>query len=222
MEVAVTHSTLAIGPSHLQEKKVKLRLWVTLVFVALSVTPSSFGLIAYTTGTATCNGSNVSLNYNNSFIVDVLSVSGASVGSVTCQGGAAIYALSGSQFTITFGAPIIGSDVTSYSTIGQFGSYPQNGLTNYQGHFNFVDVTTGQTFYNNYIGVSTNSTSETGLFSLANSNTQIVFDPPGSELVIWANPADIPSPSKNTPEPDALLLLSSGIGALAIRRRSAK
>ena len=94
--------------------------------VVLLFAPLSFGLIPVSTGTAVCNGSNVSLDYTSlfnssgtviNFTIDVLSISGATIDSVTCSGGAAIYALSGSQFTVTFGPPIIGTDTTTYTNV---------------------------------------------------------------------------------------------------------
>ena len=125
------------------------------VVVVLLFVPLSFGLIPANTGIAVCNGSNVSLDYtsffNSSgmvipFTVDVLSVSGATINSVTCTNGDAIYVLSGSPFTVTFGTPIIGSDSTAYTNVGSTLSFSAGGLTNYQAIFTFTDNTSGVTF----------------------------------------------------------------------------
>ena len=106
----------------------KSQLWLSVAVVVLFV-PLSFGLIPDNTGIAVCNGSNVSLDYtsffNSSgmvipFTVDVLSVSGATIDSVTCNNGVALYVLSGPAFTVTFGTPIIGSDSSAYT--GVFGT----------------------------------------------------------------------------------------------------
>ena len=149
------------------------------VAVVLLFVPLSFATIPANTGIAVCNGSNVSLDYtsffNSSgmvipFTVDVVSVSGATINSVTCNNGVALYVLSGSAFTVTFGTPIIGSDSSAYT--GVFGtiSFSGGGLTNYQSIFTFTDNTSGVTFGppgGSVIAVATNSTSVNGNFALS-------------------------------------------------------
>jgi hypothetical protein len=134
--------------------------------VVLLFVPLSFGLIPIATGTAVCNGSSVSLDYisffNSSgnvipFTIDVLSISGATINFVTCTNGDAIYVLSGSPFTVTFGTPIIGSDSTAYTNVGSTLSFSAGGLTNYQAIFTFTDNTSGVTFGPALIAVATDS-----------------------------------------------------------------
>jgi len=185
--------------------------------------PFSFGLIPVSTGTAVCNGSNVSLDYTSlfnssgtviSFTIDVLSISGATIDSVTCGGGDAIYALSGSQFTVTFGPPIIGTDTTTYTNVFGTISFPSGGLTNYQSIFRFTDSTSGITFGppgGNLLAVATNSTSVNGNFALSSNN--ITFDPPSTELFIYADPANQPS---GVPEPGTWVLVSTALGGMAV------
>ena len=188
--------------------------------------PFSFGLIPVSTGTAVCNGSNVSLDYTSlfnssgtviNFTIDVLSISGARIDSVTCSGGDAIYALSGSQFTVTFGPPIIGTDTTTYTNVFGTISFPSGGLTNYQSIFRFTDSTSGITFGppgGNLLAVATNSTSVNGNFALSSNN--ITFDPPSTELFIYADPANQPS---GVPEPGTWVLVSTALGGMAVLRR---
>lgn len=199
------------------------KLWLSAVAVLLLAT-SSFGLIPIATGTAVCNGSNVSLDYtsffNSSgnvipFTIDVLSISGATINSLTCANGDAIYVLSGSAFTVTFGTPIIGSDSTAYTNVGITNSFSANGLTNYQTVFTFTDNTSGVTFGppgGSLIAVATNSTAVNGNFAL--SNGQMTFDPPSTQLFIYADPANQPS---GVPEPGTWALVSTALG-IAVRR----
>ena len=120
------------------------------------------------------------------------------IDSVTCSGDA-IYALSGSQFTVTFGPPIIGTDTTTYTSVFGTISFPSGGLTNYESIFRFTDSTSGITFGppgGNLLAVATNSTSVNGNFALSSNN--ITFDPPSTELFIYADPLKQPS---GVPEP---------------------
>jgi hypothetical protein len=199
-------------------------LWLSLLVVLL-LTSVSFGLIPIGTANAVCNGGNVSLDYTSffnssgnvlNFTVDVLSISGATINSVTCSGGAAIYVLSGSAFVVTFGAPIIGTDSTAYTGVLSTTSFPFNGLTNYQTIFTFTDNTSGVTFGppgGNLLAVATNSTNVNGSFALSSGN--ITFDPPSTELFIYADPANVPS---GVPEPGTLLLISTALGGTAVLR----
>jgi len=203
-----------------------IRKLLSSLAVVLLFAPLSFGLIPVSTGTAVCNGSNVSLDYTSlfnssgtviSFTIDVLSISGATIDSVTCSGGAAIYALSGSQFTVTFGPPIIGTDTTTYTNVFGTISFPSGGLTNYQSIFRFTDSTSGITFGppgGNLLAVATNSTSVNGNFALSSNN--ITFDPPSTELFIYADPANQPS---GVPEPGTWVLVSTALGGMAVLRR---
>jgi hypothetical protein len=200
-----------------------IRKLLSSLAVVLLFAPLSFGLIPVSTGTAVCNGSNVSLDYTSlfnssgtviSFTIDVLSISGATIDSVTCSGGAAIYALSGSQFTVTFGPPIIGTDTTTYTNVFGTISFPSGGLTNYQSIFRFTDSTSGITFGppgGNLLAVATNSTSVNGNFALSSNN--ITFDPPSTELFIYADPANQPS---GVPEPGTWVLVSTALGGMAV------
>jgi hypothetical protein len=204
----------------------KQKLWLSVPLVLLFAR-LSFGLLPVSTGTAVCNGSNVSLDYtsiiNSSggaipFTIDVLSISGATINSLTCANGDAIYSLTGSAFTVTFGTPIIGSDSTAYTFVGTTISFPFAGLTNYQTIFQFTDNTSGVIFgppSGSLIAVATNSTGVVGNFSLSN-NGQLTFDPPGTtELVIYADMANQP----NVPEPGTWVLVSTAIGGIAMLRR---
>jgi hypothetical protein len=175
--------------------------------------------MAANTGTAVCNGSNVSLDYTNNntgggsnFTVDVLSISGATIDSVTCSDGAAIYALSGSRFTVTFGPPIIGTDTTTYTDVFGTITFMFGGLTNYQTLFRFNDNTLGITYGPSVLAVATNSTSVNGNFALSSNN--ITFDPPSTELLIYATA--IPP---TIPEPGTWVLVSTAIGGIAVLRR---
>jgi hypothetical protein len=200
-----------------------IRKLLSSLAVVLLFAPLSFGLIPVSTGTAVCNGSNVSLDYTSlfnssgtviSFTIDVLSISGATIDSVTCSGGDAIYALSGSQFTVTFGPPIIGTDTTTYTNVFGTISFPSGGLTNYQSIFRFTDSTSGITFGppgGNLLAVATNSTSVNGNFALSSNN--ITFDPPSTELFIYADPANQPS---GVPEPGTWVLVSTALGGMAV------
>ena len=203
-----------------------IRKLLSSLAVVLLFAPFSFGLIPVSTGTAVCNGSNVSLDYTSlfnssgtviNFTIDVLSISGATIDSVTCSGGAAIYALSGSQFTVTFGPPIIGTDTTTYTSVFGTISFPSGGLTNYESIFRFTDSTSGITFGpppgGNLLVVATNSTSVNGNFALSSGN--ITFDPPGTELFIYA---DFRSPGE-VPEPGTWVLVSTALGGMAVLRR---
>jgi hypothetical protein len=202
-------------------RKPLLSLSVVLVFA-----PLSFGLIPIATGTAACNGSNVSLDYTSffnssgsaiNFTIDVLSISGATIDSVTCSGGDAIYALSGSQFTVTFGTPIIGTDTTTYTSLGSTTSFTSGGLTNYQSIFTFTDNTSGIAFGppgGGLLAVATNSSSVNGNFALSSGN--ITFDPPSTELFIYADPSNQPS---GVPEPGTWVLVSTALGGMAVLRR---
>ena len=208
----------------LLENLMRRKLWLSALAVLLFA-PLSFGLFPVSTGTAVCNGSNVSLDYisliNSSgneipFTIDVLSISGATIDSVTCNNGDAIYALSGSQFTVTFGTPIIGSDSTAYTDAGITTSFSAGGLTNYQTIFRFNDNTSGVTFgppSGSLIAVATNSTSVNGNFAL--SNGLMTFDPPSTELFIYADPAKQPG----VPEPGTWALVSTALGGIALLRR---
>jgi hypothetical protein len=201
------------------------KFWFALPVVLL-FTSFAFGLIPIATGNAVCNGSNVSLDYTSffnssgnviNFTIDVLSISGATISSVTCSGGDAIYVLSGSQFTVTFGTPIIGTDNTAYTNVLLTTSFPSNGLTNYQSLFTFTDNTSGVTFGppgGSLLAVATNSTSVNGNFALSSGN--ITFDPPGTELFIYADPANAPS---GVPEPGTWLLVSTALGGIAVLRQ---
>src|SRR6516164_2425645 len=124
-----------------------IRKLLSSLAVVLLFAPLSFGLIPVSTGTAVCNGSNVSLDYTSlfnssgtviSFTIDVLCISGSTINSVTCSGGAAIYALSGSQFTVTFAPPIIGTDTTPSTKVFGTITSPSGGLTNYQSLLRFT------------------------------------------------------------------------------------
>src|SRR5215469_4029402 len=171
------------------------KLFSALPVVFLFAT-SSFGLIPIATGTAACNGSNVSLDYTSyfnssgsviNFTIDVLSISGATIDSVTCSAGDAVYVLSGSPFTVTFGTPIIGTDTSTYTNVGSTISFASGGLTNYQSLFTFTDNTSGVTFGppgGGLLAVATNSSNVNGNFALSSGN--ITFDPPGTELFIYA------------------------------------
>jgi hypothetical protein len=201
------------------------KVWFALPVVLLFTSFAS-GLIPIATGNAVCNGSNVSLDYTSffnssgnviNFTIDVLSISGATINSVTCSGGDAIYVLSGSQFTITFGTPIIGTDSTAYTNVLLTTSFPLNGLTNYQSLFTFTDNSSGVTFGppgGSLLAVATNSTSVSGNFALSSGN--ITFDPPGTELFIYADPANVPS---GVPEPGTWVLVSTALGGIAVLRR---
>jgi hypothetical protein len=163
----------------------------------------------------------VSLDYTinfgggSPFTVNVLSISGATIDSVTCSDGAAIYALSGSPFTVTFGAPIIGTDTTTYTDAGVTISFPLGGgLTNYQTLFHFNDVTSGVTYWPSLLAVATNSTSVIGNFALSSNN--ITFDPHSTELFIYADLANQPSA---VPEPGTWVLVSTALGGMAVLRR---
>ena len=200
------------------------RLWLS-VAVVLQFAPFSFALLPVSTGTAVCNGSNVSLDYtsliNSSgnpipFTIDVLSISGATIDSVTCNNGDAIYVLSGPAFTVTFGTPIIGSDSSAYTDVFGRISFSAGGLTNYQAIFQFTDNTTGVIFgppSGNLIAVATNSTSVSGNFALPSG--QLTFDPPSTELFIYADPAKQPG----VPEPGTWALVSTALGGIAVLRR---
>jgi len=188
--------------------------------------PLSFGLIPIATGSAVCNGNNVSLDYTSffnssgtaiNFTIDVLSISGATIDSVTCSGGDAIYVLSGSQFTVTFGPPIIGTDSTTYTNAGTTTPFTSNGLTNYWTVFAFTDNTSSVTFGppgGSLLAVATNSTGVNGNFALSSGN--IAFDPPGTELFIYADHANQPGV---VPEPGTWFLLSTALGGIAVLRR---
>ena len=202
----------------------KRQLWLSVAMVLLFV-PLSFALIPDNTGIAVCNGSNVSLDYtsffNSSgmvipFTVDVLSVSGATIDSVTCNNGVALYVLSGSAFTITFGTPIIGSDSSAYTGVFGMISFSGGGLTYYQSIFTFTDNTSSVMFGppgGSVIAVATNSTSVSGNFAL--SSGQLTFDPPSTDLFIYADPAKQPG----IPEPGTLGLVSMALGGIAVLRR---
>jgi hypothetical protein len=199
-------------------------LWLSLPVVLL-LTTVSFGLIPIATGNPVCNGNNVSLDYTSyfnssgnviNFTIDVLSISGATINSVTCSGGDAIYVLSGSQFVITFGTPIIGTDGTTYTGVGSPVSFISNGFTNYQSLFTFTDNTSGVTFGppgGSLLAVATNSTGVAGNFALSSGN--ITFDPPSTELFIYADPSKVPS---GVPEPGTCLLVSTALGGIALLR----
>lgn len=203
----------------------KRRLLLSLPVILLFA-PLSFGTIPIATGTAVCNGSKVSLDYTSffnssggaiNFTVDVLSISGATIDSLTCSGGDAIYALSGSLFTVTFGTPIIGTDTSAYTNVGSTISFTSSGLTNYQTVFTFTDNTSGVTFGppgGSLLAVATNSSSVIGNFALSSGN--ITFDPPGStELFIYADPLNQPG----VPEPGTWVLVSTALGGMAVLRR---
>ena len=197
------------------------KLWLA-VPVVLLFAPLSFGTIPIATGIAVCNGSNVSLDYisffNSSgnaipFTIDVLSISGATINSLTCTNGDAVYALSGSAFTVTFGTPIIGSDSSPYTNVGSTISFTSGGLTNYQTLFTFTDNTSGITFGPGLLAVATNSGGVIGNFALSSGN--ITFDPPSTELFIYADPTKQPG----VPEPGTWVLVSTALGGIAVLRR---
>jgi hypothetical protein len=201
--------------------RLMIRKLLSSLPVVLLFAPLSFGLAIPNTGTAVCNGGKVSLDYTinfgggSPFTVDVLSIAGATIDSVTCSGGAAIYALSGSQFTVTFGPPIIGTDTTTYTDAGVTISFPLGGgLTNYLTLFHFTDDTSGVTFGPSLLAVATNSTSVIGNFALSGNN--ITFDPPSNELFIYADRANQPS---GIPEPETWVLVSTAFGGMAVLRR---
>jgi hypothetical protein len=151
------------------------------------------------------------------FTIDVLSISGASISNVSCSGGYALYVLTGSQFTVTFGPPIIGTDNSAYTGVLFTTSFASNGLTNYQTVFTFTDNTSGVTFGppgGSLLAVATNSTNVIGNFALSGGN--ITFDPPSTELFIYADPANQPS---GIPEPGTWTLVSAALGGMAVFRR---
>jgi hypothetical protein len=202
-------------------RKLLQRLPAILLFAT-----SSFALIPIATGNAVCNGNNVSLDYTSffnssgnvlNFTIDVLSISGATISNVSCSGGYALYVLTGSQFTVTFGPPIIGTDNSTYTNALFTTSFVSNGLTNYQTVFQFTDNTSGVTFGppgGSLLAVATNSTNVIGNFALSGGN--ITFDPPGTELFIYADPANQPS---GVPEPGTWVMASTALGAMAMLRR---
>jgi hypothetical protein len=202
-------------------RKLFLCLSAILLFAQLT-----FALLPVATGNAVCNGNNVSLDYTSflnssggliNYTIDVLSISGATVNSVSCSGGYALYVLTGSAFTVTFGTPIIGTDSTTYTGLLPTISFTANGLTNYQSLYTFTDTTSGVTFgppSGGLIAVATNSSSVIGNFALSSGN--ITFDPPSTQLFIYADPANQPS---GVPEPGTFSLASTALGGIAMLRR---
>jgi len=214
------------------------RLNVVLLFVALFT--ASYSVAGTTSGhnfgTTQCNGNGVVLTYQGQyhsggsdpipFSIDV-SVNGATASCQTVDGITyAIYSISGSpvtasdtvsnpSVTIDFSAPIILGDQTAYNGVVNHGSFPFGDFNYYLGDFSFTDTTTGIVFSSNYVSLASTMPIQDG-FQIPDDQS-MTFDPSGV-LVVWAN-SGAPNVTVPTPEPEALVLIASAVGALGLVRR---
>ncbi len=203
----------------------KLQLSLALLLVAFRLTPAMFALKAASTGTPTCNGSNLSLayqslGYNNDtgstipFTVEIPSFAAAS--GPTCSGDYAIYDISASKGTITFDKPVIGSDTGTYDPITTSFEIDANGYSNYLGIFSFTDG--ANSYFDNVLEISLTSPTVANPWGM-DASGNLTFDP-GGQVIINATGS---APPAATPEPASWMLLVPGLAAIGlVRRRFAK